>query len=70
MKQKTLKDYCLMKEISLEALSKITKVSRAQLYLIAENPQYNITVNTARRIYLRTKKKFGKGLRVWDYIKL
>lgn len=70
MKQKTLKDYCQTKGISLEELSKITKVSRAQLYLIAENPKYNITVSTARRIYLKTKKKFGHGLGVWDYIKL
>ena len=67
-KQKTLKDYCDKKKITLEDLAKITGVSVSQIYLIAKNPNYNITIGTAQKIYTGTKNKFGKGLGVWDYI--
>ena len=70
MRQKTLKDYCKKRSISLEDFAKITKVSVAQTYLIARDPSYNINVDTARKIYNGTKRHFGEGLGVWDYIKL
>jgi transcriptional regulator with XRE-family HTH domain len=69
-RQKTLRDYCKKREITLEELAEITNVSVSQIYLIAKDPTYNVTIDTVRKIYLGTEKAFSVGLSVWDYIKL
>jgi len=66
----TLKNYCKEKNTTLEEFAKLCEVSRAQIYLIANNSKHNITAQTARKIYNKTLQKYGEGLDIWQYIEL
>ena len=67
---KTLNDYLKEKKIDIKEFSEMTGVSLKHCYRFLHDNKYNININTARKIYNSTKKKYGKGLGVWDYIDL
>lgn len=64
----TLRKYCEEKGITMERFAKIVDIPPVTLRSMQDNRGYNITVFNARKIYIYTKKHFGKGLNVWDYI--
>lgn len=63
-----LHKYCKTKKISIEDLSKIVGLNTRYLYDIANNSNKNITLETINKIYEGTKKEFGEGLSVWEYL--
>ena len=65
---KTLHDYCAKKKITIKELAGIVGIAYPHLYLIANNPKYNVRIETIRSIYNGTKKKYGKGLMGKDYL--
>jgi phage antirepressor YoqD-like protein len=67
---KTLNDYLNKKGITITEFAEMTGISMKHCYRFLHNNKYNINVNTAKKIYHSTKKKYGEGLGVWDYIEL
>ena len=68
--QKTLLDYLKRKQMTLGEFSDLTKISYPQIQRLAKNPDLNINVNTAKKIYHATEKKFGVGLGIWEYLRM
>ena len=68
MEKDKILNYCRENGISLDELAKITDVSVPQLYLINNNPLYNVKVVTINKIYNGTKEKFGIGLSAYQYL--
>ncbi len=64
----TLFDYCKKKKIRIADLANITGVNISYLYVIANNPNTNVSVGTIDKIYQKTKKKYGKGLTPYEYL--
>lgn len=68
--QLTLSDYLRRKQLTIQEFSDMTKISYVQLQRLYKNPDLNIRVNTAKKIYYATLKKYGVGLGIWEYIRL
>ena len=61
-------NYCSEQGITMEQLSKMTKTSVSQLYLINKNPKYDVKIETINKIYVGTKNKLGEGLTASEYL--
>lgn len=66
--QNAILKYCQENGITMDEMSKITKVSVPQLYLINSNPGYNVKIITVNKIFVGTKRKFGVGFFPYKYL--
>lgn len=68
--QKTLNDYLVKNNLTINEFAQITGVSVPHLYRILHNPKYSVNINIVKKIYHGTKKYSGTGLGVWEYLEL
>jgi len=60
--------YCEEFNTKMVYLAALTGISFSQLYLIDKNPLYPVKIITLQKIYEKTKKRYGKGLRPQDFL--
>ena len=63
-----LKDYTNKEGMSIRELSDITGVAYPQLYRIAKDVNYNVTIKTMTKIASGTQAHRGKALMPWEYL--
>lgn len=65
-----LSAYCKSKNITIYRLAQLSGINETQLRNIDKTDEYNVTFETAKKIYEGTKSEFGKGLKPQMYLSL